>query len=232
MRAIDELARQRDNLVVKILTVIAVLGGGILLVTGLLVFQAVSGFSITNFVTGVFALDSTQLWWYVSRSAGIMAYLLFWLSTLWGLGISSKIFDTLLERQFTFDFHEHLSLLSLGFVGLHIVVLLFDRFRPFSLAELLIPFFSAYRRLWVGVGMISLYLALLVTVTFYMRSKISQKTFRTIHYLSLAAYVGGMLHGLFAGTDAAQAWMQILVWSTFLSIVFFATFWLVMKLKN
>ena len=174
----------------------------------------------------LFSLDSVQTWWYVTRAAGLLGYLMIWLSTLWGLAVSSKIFDPWLERLFTFDFHEYLSLLGLGFVTLHIVVLLLDKFQPFSLLQVLIPFLSAYRPLWVGIGVIAFYLSLLVTVTFYMRSRISQKTFRTIHYLSLVAYLGATLHGLFSGTDSPLMAVGFMYLVTFLSIIFLCTYWL------
>lgn len=177
-------------------------------------------------IRALFALDSVQTWWYVTRAAGLLGYLMIWLSTLWGLAVSSKIFDPWLERLFTFDFHEHLSLLGLGFVTLHVVVLLLDKFQPFSLLQVLIPFLSAYRPFWVGVGVITFYLSLLVTVTFYMCSRISQKTFRTIHYLSLVAYLGATLHGLFSGTDSPLMAVGFMYLVTFLSIIFLCTYWL------
>ncbi len=43
---------------------------------------------------------------------------------------------------------------------------------------------------------IAFYLSILVTVTFYIRSQISMNSFRTIHYLSIIAYLGALLHGL------------------------------------
>jgi predicted ferric reductase len=177
-------------------------------------------------VRALFALDSVQTWWYVTRAAGLLGYLLMWLSTLWGLAVSSKIFDPWLERLFTFDFHEHLSLLGLGFVTLHVVVLLLDQFQPFSIFQVLFPFISAYRPLWVGIGILTFYLSLLVTITFYMRARISQKTFRTIHYLSLAAYLGATLHGLFAGTDTPLMAVGFMYLFTFLIIIFLCAYWL------
>ena len=66
-----------------------------------------------------------------------------------------------------------------------------------------------------------------ITVTFYIRSLISMKTFRAIHYLSIAAYVGDLFHGLYAGTDSAPTWTQMMYWGTFLSTVFLCVYWLV-----
>jgi len=213
---------------INILFVVAVLVlGTAALAAGLLAIQTGTGTSPLQIINDFFALDSVHTWWYISRAAGLMGYLLVWLSTLWGFAISSKILDPFLERTFTYDFHEHLSLLSIGFMVLHAVVLLLDKVEPLSLIEVLIPFASSYRPFWTGIGILAFYLSILVTVTFYIRSLISMKTFRSIHYLSIAAYIGGLFHGLYAGTDSSLTWTQMMYWGTFLSTVFFGVYWLI-----
>lgn len=202
-----------------IFTVVGVLVTGVfLLAVGLLALQ-------TQTVKDFFALDSVHIWWYVTRAAGLMGYLLFWLSTVWGFAISSKIFDSFLERMFTFDFHEHLSLLSLGFLVLHVAVLLIEKVEPLSLTEVLVPFVSTYRPFWTGIGIITFYLTVLVTITFYIRKWISMKTFRVIHYLSVAAYFGALLHSVYAGTDTSLTWVQWMYGGTTLVTVFFMMYW-------
>jgi methionine sulfoxide reductase heme-binding subunit len=210
-----------------LLVVTALFIGTIAMAVGLLAIEANTGAAPVQIVSSFLALDNVHIWWYITRAAGLMSYLLVWLSTLWGFAISSKILDPFLDRMFTYDFHEHLSLLSLGFVIIHLVVLLLDKVQPMQLAEVLIPFVSTYRPFWTGVGIIAFYLSILVTVTFYIRSWISMKTFRAIHYLSIAAYVGALFHGLYAGTDSALTWTQMMYWGTFLSTVFFCVYWLV-----
>jgi predicted ferric reductase len=177
----------------------------------------------------LFALDSQQLWWYIIRSAGIIAYLLLWLSTAWGLAVPSKIISPLLDQSYTFDFHQFISLLSIGFALLHILVLLFDRYLPYSATQILIPFLSPYRPFWVGLGVISFYIIVLVTVTFYLRSRIGMKAFRVVHIFSLLGYLGITLHGLFAGTDSPLLSMQIIYRVTGLSIIFLTVYWLMLK---
>jgi sulfoxide reductase heme-binding subunit YedZ len=187
------------------------------------------GPAIRNLVSWLFALDATQsTTWYITRSAGIMAYLLLWLSTLWGLAISSKIIDRLLHRSFTFDFHQFISLLALGFLGLHVFILLADQYLPYSLAQILVPYLSPYRPFWVGIGVIAFYISILVTVTFYVRQKIGMKTFRLIHYTSLIGYLGATLHGIFAGTDSSLPVAMLMYTGTFLVIVFLIMYWLLM----
>ena len=104
---------------------------------------------------------------------------------------------------------------------------------PLSLVEVVIPFVSNYRTFWTGIGIIAFYLSILVTVTFYIRSRISMKSFRTIHYLSIRAYIGALFHGLFAGTDSLLNWTQVMYWGTAVSTVFFGVYWLVIvKLQH
>jgi predicted ferric reductase len=220
---------RRNTLVLTALLVFGV----VFLAVGLLATQSATGTSPLQVINNFLGLDSVHIWWYISRAAGLMGYLLVWLSTLWGFAIASKIFDSFLKREFTYAFHEHLSLLSLGFMLLHMVVLLLDRVEPLGLAEILIPFASTYRPFWTGIGIIAFYLSLLVTVTFYIRSRISMQSFRSIHYLSIVAYLGALLHGLYAGTDSLLNWTQVMYWGTLLSTVFFGVYWLVIvRLRN
>ena len=104
-----------------------------------------------------------------------------------------------------------------------------DRYLPFSVWQVLIPFIGTYRPLWVGLGVIGLYIFLLVTVTFYLRQSIGTKAFRSIHLLSLAGYLGATLHGLFAGTDSALPAARLIYFGTFSVIMFLTVYWLVMR---
>ena len=213
-----------------IAALIGLIGGALvigLLLPGLPLFDLLS-----RLFNWLFALDTVQALWYITRAAGIIAYLLLWLSTAWGLAVSSKIFDPLLHRAFTYDMHQFISLVAIGFTILHIVVLFADQYLPFSIAEVLIPFIAPYRPIWVGVGIIGLYLTLLVTVTFYIRRWIGQKTFRVIHLASFVAYAGVTIHGLMAGTDSVLLATQLMYAGSVLAIVFLTVYWLVVMLQN
>jgi len=178
-------------------------------------------------VNWLFSLNSQQAMWYITRSAGILAYLLVWLSTAWGLLIPSKLLEPVLHGNFTYDFHQFISLLSLGFLGLHIFILTADRYLPFTLADILIPFHAPYRPAWVGVGVIAFYILLLVTITFYLRKRIGMKMFRLIHTLSLAGYLGALVHAFMSGTDSSLLSIQLMYAGTFLVTVFLTVYWLV-----
>jgi predicted ferric reductase len=127
--------------------------------------------------------------------------------------------------MFTYDFHQLLSLLAIGFMILHMVVLAADRYLPFSVAQILVPFVAPYRPLWVGIGVIGMYLTLLVSLTFYIRRWIGHRTFRLIHYASFIAFIAAALHGLFAGTDSPLWTAQAMYLGTTLVVVFLTAYW-------
>jgi predicted ferric reductase len=169
-------------------------------------------------ISQLLQINTVESLWYVTRAAGLMAYLLLWLSTVWGLGVASKIFDPLVYRAFTFDVHEFLSLLAIGFTVLHVGVLLADKYVPFTVVQVLIPFINDYRPFWVGMGIIGTYLTLLVTVTFYLRRWIGQKAFRSIHLFSFGSYAAVTLHGIFSGTDTTLGATQLVYVGTALVV--------------
>jgi predicted ferric reductase len=187
---------------------------------------------MANLISQLLSLDSSQVFWFITRSAGLIAYLLFWLSTVWGLAVSSKIFDRLLNRPFTFDTHGFLSLLALGFIFIHVGALLWDSYAPFSIVQLLVPFTSSYRPLAVGLGIISLYLTLIVTVSFYMRRRIGYKTSRMLHYLSFVAYIGATVHGVLAGTDTALFSTQLIYEETAVVVILLTVYWIKQLIRN
>jgi predicted ferric reductase len=199
---------------------------GLILIVAILAMTPV-GQSLGSYLRFLFALDSVQIWWYVTRASGIIAYLLLWFSTILGLAVTSKYLDGMLDRLFTYDFHEFISLLSVGFTLVHVLVLMLDLYMPYSLAQILVPFISPYRPFWVGVGVISFYIILLVTITFYLRNRIGRGAFRAIHVLSLVGYIGVTLHGYYSGTDTALPSMQILYKVTGLAVLFLTVYWLV-----
>src|SRR5512137_905266 len=157
------------QVVVSILATFFVLG---LILTIVVLALTPAGQSLGSSLRWLFAADSVQIWWYVTRASGIIAYLLLWFSTVLGLAVTSKYLDGMLDRLFTYDFHEFISLLALAFMLVHVLVLMLDHYMPYTLAQVLVPFLSPYRPFWVGLGVISFYTIALVTATFYLRNRI------------------------------------------------------------
>jgi predicted ferric reductase len=113
----------------------------------------------------------------------------------------------------TFAIHEFVSLLGLAFAMFHGLVLLGDHYINFTLAQVLMPFSTSnFKPLAVGLGQLGFYLFAIVTLSFYVRKNIGQKTWRAIHYISFFAYLGALAHGLMSGTDTGSMWAQVYYW--------------------
>ena len=215
------------NSLIPSLVVLAVsLIGFCMVITATFVFLPPLQAMLLANLNSMFGINTVQIWWFVTRAAGLIAYLLLWFSTVWGLAVPSKLVAPLLEQTYTFDFHQFISLLSIGFTVLHIIVLMVDQYLPFTIWQVLIPFLAPYRPFWVGVGVISFYIISLVTITFYLRSRIGMSAFRSIHELSLIGYLGATLHGLFAGTDGALPGMEIIYLGGGLVVTILTVHWL------
>jgi predicted ferric reductase len=163
------------------------------------------------------AVTGTQpkVFWYVSRSSALVAYVLLWASMASGLGISNKLGRLWPGAPTTFELHQLTSLLGLGFALVHALVLLGDHYIGYTLAQVLVPFASSgYRPEWVGLGQIALYGSALVGLTFYVRKHIGQRAWRAIHFLSFAVYTLALGHGILSGTDTGSIWASVMYWAS------------------
>ncbi|HEY7295688.1 MAG TPA: ferric reductase-like transmembrane domain-containing protein [Dehalococcoidia bacterium] len=154
------------------------------------------------------AAFGSRLPWYTTRAAAITAYLLLSTTTILGLSISTRALDRLISRATAFALHEWLSWLALAAVALHVGALLVDSFEPFSLTEVLVPFASSYRQVATGLGVLSLYLLGTITASFYLRSHIGQRAWRTLHYATFALYLLATAHGILSGASQDLPWMR------------------------
>jgi predicted ferric reductase len=165
--------------------------------------------------------ESPKAYWYLSRATAFVSLSILWLSMALGLGLSNKMARLWPGAPAAFAIHEYVSLLGLAFVLFHALILLGDHYIKFTVAQIFLPFSTlAYRPLWVGIGQVGFYVWLLVALSFYIRSRIGQKTWRVIHYLSFLMYSMGLLHGLFSGTDTSATWAQWYYWISGSSLMF------------
>lgn len=177
----------------------------------------------------------TSAFWYMARSGGIVAYLLLWLSTVWGLTMSTKISNSLVPAPIAYGLHEFLSIGAVLFALIHSLVLLGDSYINFNLFQLAIPFLSPYEPLWTGLGTIALYLTAALTISFYVRKQIGQKVWRSLHYLTFAAFGLVLVHGLMAGSDSSLTALKLMYLgsgATVLFLTYYRLFTLKVKEKK
>jgi len=183
---------------------------------------AAAGFLIGVGVTGL--TGQTTSFWYLSRSAGFVAYLLLWGSVVWGLLLSSKIGQGRFRPPALLDAHQFLSNVALGFAFFHGLVLMGDRYLSFPLQAVLVPFASSYESVLVAAGQIGLWLSLFVSLSFLVRKRIGQRRWRSFHYVSFAAYWLVLVHAAILGTDSKLLPIKLLYLVTN-AIVLFLTFY-------
>jgi len=173
--------------------------------------------SLTTSILG----DAPKIYWYLSRGSALVGFALLWLSMVFGLTVTNRLARLWPGGPAAVDLHQYVSLLGLGFAVFHTLILLGDQYMKSSLAQVLIPFTNQnYRPVWVGVGQIAIYVWALVIGSFYIRKKISGKTWRWIHYTSFLAFAAVIVHGFFSGTDSGTVWANGMYWVAGISTLF------------
>lgn len=174
-----------------------------------------------------------KAYWYLSRASAFVAFILVWASMIFGLLMTSRTAKVWPGGPAAFDLHQYTSLLGLAVALFHALVLLGDQYIGYTLPQLLLPFNSTgYKPLWVGLGQIALYIALLVSFTFYIRKLITQRGWRLIHFASFAAFVAVLAHGLLSGTDTGTAWAGAIYWLAGGSVLFLTLFRVLVKVGD
>jgi len=150
---------------------------------------------------------SDQILWFATRGAGVVSLLLF--TAVVGLGILTVVRwqSPAWPRFLSVELHRNLALLSVAFLGLHIVTAIVDPFTSLGVVAAAIPFASSYRPFGVGLGVIAIDLLLAVLLTSLVRDRIGQRTWRAIHWLAYGSWPLALVHGIESGSDASMAWM-------------------------
>ena len=151
----------------------------------------------------------THWYWYVSRAAGISAYLALTLSILWGLLLSTAIADAWIARGRSVELHKWISAVALALIVAHALILVGDPYVRFDLLDVLVPFASEYRRIAVALGILSGYGSVVVFGSFWLRRLIGQRTWRVVHVVAFPTFGLVTLHGMLAGSDSATTWMRL-----------------------
>lgn len=142
--------------------------------------------------------------WLVIRGSGIAAFALLSAAVVWGLLASTKLLQSVVKAKPLTWFHESLGIGALVATLVHVFVLSIHEFLAFSWAEILIPGMSDWKRLPVALGVVAFYGLVVVSLSFYFKKRIGQRTWRSIHYGSFGVFVASLIHGVQAGSDSAH----------------------------
>jgi len=174
-------------------------------------------------------LTSSPLDWYAARAGGVVAYMLLSIGVVLGLSMSGKATFNRWPRFAIEDVHRFLGLATGTFIAIHIIAIAIDAYLPFSLASLLVPLLSAYRPVWVALGIVAAeLLAALAVANHYRNTGLAYRTWRRTHYLNFAVWTAATLHGLGSGTDRSAVWM-LSIYAVAVAAVVGLTVWRVLR---
>ncbi len=132
-----------------------------------------------------------KVYWYISRGSAVIAYVLLWLSMVLGLLMTNRMTRPWPGPAISNEFHQFISILGMAFVVVHAFILIGDSYIHYSILQVLTPFTSFdYRPFWVGLGQIGFYLWLALVISFYVRKKIGNRTWRLLHFVSFCRFFG------------------------------------------
>ena len=150
--------------------------------------------------------------WDVARAGGFTAYVLLTLSVALGLMLTMHWQSAgRWPRLINSELHNFVTLLSLVFVGVHVVAVWVDPFTRFGWSEVFIPFVSHYRPLWMALGIVALYLGLAIGLSTWVRPLIGYAWWRRLHVLTLVCYGLVTVHGIATGSDT-RTWWAVLIY--------------------
>ena len=98
-----------------------------------------------------------QIWWFVARSGGIVAWVMVTVSVCWGLLVSTLAASRATQPASVLDMHRFLGALSVVFTAVHVIGLVGDSYIHFGWSEVFVPMASAWEPGAVAWGIVAMY---------------------------------------------------------------------------
>jgi predicted ferric reductase len=149
-----------------------------------------------------------QSLWYLSRATGLVALVLFTAVMVLGALNSGRLATGRWPRFAVADVHRNVSLLSLAFLVVHIATSIIDPYAGIGWLSSIIPFTASYRPLWITLGAIGGDLMIAIVITSLLRSRMSHRAWRMIHWAAYLCWPVAVAHGLGSALyDARLGWV-------------------------
>ncbi|MFL5737362.1 MAG: ferric reductase-like transmembrane domain-containing protein [Actinomycetota bacterium] len=155
-------------------------------------------------------IASSKVVWYLTRGTGVVALLLLTTVTVLGVLNSVRWSPPRTPRFVLQRVHRNLSLLAVAFIAVHIATAVIDGFAGIRWIDAVVPFVSAYRPLWLGLGAVAFDLVIAIVLTSLLRGYLNYMAWRVVHWMSYALWGVALFHGLGTGSDSSRPWMLAL----------------------
>ena len=147
--------------------------------------------------------------WLGIRATGVTAWGLLTAVVLWGLLLRTRLLGGSVKPPVLLGMHRWLGALALGFLAVHMALLVVDPVVAFSIPQLFIPGIAPWEPFAVALGVIAMWLMVPVSVVGRIRQRLGRngaKIFAKTHLIAYSAWPLATAHYVMAGTDAMTEW--------------------------
>jgi sulfoxide reductase heme-binding subunit YedZ len=143
--------------------------------------------------------------WYATRATGEVALL--FLTVVLTLGVLSalRVGGRRVPRFVIAGLHRNLTLAGLGFLAVHIGTAVADSYAPITLTDVVVPFGSVYRPIWLGLGTLAFDLMVVLAVTSLLRTRIGYRHWKALHWAAYVCWLAALMHALGTGSDVRSS---------------------------
>ncbi len=147
--------------------------------------------------------------WLGIRATGLTAWGLLTAVVLWGILLRTQVLGRVAAPMRLLDLHRWLGAIALGFLLVHMALLLIDPAVSFTVLQILVPGTAPWQTFAVALGTVAFWILVPVTFLGRIRAKmglVGNRWFKRVHLLAYAAWPIATAHYVLAGTDALSEW--------------------------
>ncbi|HVW19125.1 MAG TPA: hypothetical protein VHB30_12845, partial [Solirubrobacteraceae bacterium] len=148
-------------------------------------------------------LATVAFTWSVDRAAGVAALLLS------SASVTVGVLASLRAVRDARALHEALSLATLAALAVHGLAFALDPYLGAGLVGAAVPFASPWRPLAVAAGQVAGYGLAALGLSYYVRGRLGPARWRAAHRFAGAFWLLGVVHAIFAGSDAGRPWLLL-----------------------
>lgn len=157
--------------------------------------------------------------WNLLRLSGFLAF--FYMTVAVSFGMLFSLKSIKINKSLFLNIH-----FASGWIGFlasvfHGIILWWNNYLEYSLAEIVIPFISTYKPISSGLGTLSLLFFLVIWLSgdFWLKY-LKGKVWRYIHLLVYPAWLLMFVHGIWIGTSTGTTWATVMYGGSFVLIFF------------
>ena len=139
--------------------------------------------------------------WYINRATGLVLLVLMTVTLVLGLLSLRRGGGRFWPRFATARLHQNLAILCVSLLTAHVMAAVTDSYVPIRAVDAVVPFVSAYRPVWLGLGTLASTLLIMAILSASTRHSSTRRTWRALHLLVYLAWPLALLHGFGTGTD-------------------------------